>query len=66
MLAEEERRMNIKSGFWNWFQHPGDERGEGGAAFTQVQMRKDAARGVSCTRASSTHLSSSPKLGPKL
>ena len=48
-----------KSGFGNWFQHPGDERREGGGGvYTSTDEKRCGARGVSCTRGSSKYLSS--------
>lgn len=56
LAEEEEKRINIETGFGNWFQAPGmGEAGEGRSDITSTNEKRCGTRGVSCTRASSPH-----------
>lgn len=65
VLAEGEGRINIESGFRNWFYAGSgwENRGKEGVAVTSIDEKRCDTRGFSCTQASSFI---APNLGPNL
>lgn len=69
VLAEGEGRINIESGFRNWFYAGSggwENRGKEGVAVTSIDEKRCDTRGFSCTQASSPHPFIAPNLGPNL